>query len=40
MNQGIQVVGLYVHDQDQALDFYTGKLGFQVHSDVRNGPYR
>ena len=40
MNQGIQVVGLYVHDQDEALDFYTGKLGFQVHSDVRNGPYR
>lgn len=40
MSQGVQVVGLYVHDQDEALDFYVGKLGFRVHSDVRNGEYR
>ena len=40
MTQGIQVVGLYVRDQDEALAFYVGKLGFQVHTDVRNGEYR
>lgn len=40
MNQGIQVVGLYVRDQDEALDFYVGKLGMRVHTDVRNGDYR
>lgn len=40
MKQGIQVVGLYVRDQDEALDFYVEKLGFRVHTDVRNGDYR
>jgi uncharacterized glyoxalase superfamily protein PhnB len=25
---------LWVHDQDEALDFYTQKLGFEVRSDV------
>jgi uncharacterized glyoxalase superfamily protein PhnB len=25
---------LWVHDQDEALDFYTKKLGFEVRSDV------
>jgi catechol 2,3-dioxygenase-like lactoylglutathione lyase family enzyme len=40
MTEGIGVVGLYVHDQDEALDFYVGKLGFQVHTDARNGNYR
>ena len=35
-----QVVGLYVRDQDEALAFYVGKLGFRVHTDVRNGDYR
>jgi catechol 2,3-dioxygenase-like lactoylglutathione lyase family enzyme len=40
MSQGIQVVGLYVRDQDEALAFYVGKLGFRVHTDVRNGDYR
>ncbi|MEO7965749.1 MAG: VOC family protein, partial [Gemmatimonadaceae bacterium] len=40
MSQGVQVVGLYVHDQDEALEFYVGKLGFRVHTDVRNGDYR
>ena len=39
-NQGIGVVGVYVDDQDEALAFYVGKLGFRVHTDVRNGPYR
>jgi catechol 2,3-dioxygenase-like lactoylglutathione lyase family enzyme len=37
---GVGVVGLYVRDQDEALDFYVGKLGFQVHADARNGDYR
>ncbi len=40
MSQGIQVMGLYVRDQDEALAFYVDKLGFQVHTDVRNGDYR
>lgn len=40
MSQGINVVGLYVDDQEQALDFYVAKLGFKVHTDVRNGAYR
>lgn len=38
--EGINVVGLYVGDQDEALGFYVEKLGFKVHTDVRNGPYR
>lgn len=40
MNQEIGVVGLYVRDQDEAHAFYVGKLGFEVHTDVRNGAYR
>lgn len=40
MNQGISVVGIYVHDQDEALAFYVGKLGFRVHTDAGNGAYR
>ena len=40
MSQGVDVAGLYVRDQDEALDFYVGKLGFQVHTDVKNGSYR
>ncbi|RST49533.1 VOC family protein [Variovorax sp. DXTD-1] len=40
MKQGIDVVGLYVRDQDEALAFYVDKLGFRVHTDVGNGGYR
>lgn len=40
MKQGIGVVGVYVNDQDEALAFYVDKLGFRIHTDVRNGPYR
>jgi catechol 2,3-dioxygenase-like lactoylglutathione lyase family enzyme len=40
MNQGIGVAGLYVRDQDEAVDFYVGKLGFRIHTDARNGNYR
>ncbi|MDB5580906.1 MAG: hypothetical protein JWR80_6082 [Bradyrhizobium sp.] len=40
MTQGIQVAGLYVHDHDEALQFYVEKLGFRIHTDARNGDYR
>ncbi|HVI55514.1 MAG TPA: VOC family protein [Luteibacter sp.] len=40
MSQGIAVVGLYVRDQDEALDFYVEKLGFRVHTDAQNGDFR
>jgi catechol 2,3-dioxygenase-like lactoylglutathione lyase family enzyme len=40
MSNGVGVVGLYVHDQDEALVFYTEKLGFRVHTDAKNGSYR
>ncbi len=40
MNQGVGLVGLYVRDQDEALQFYVEKLGFRVHTDARNGDYR
>src|SRR3954469_6128821 len=40
MTQGVQVAGVYVRDQDEAREFYVDKLGFTVHTDVRNGPYR
>ena len=40
MSQGVGVVGLYVRDQDEAVEFYVEKLGFRVHTDARNGDYR
>lgn len=40
MSQTVQVVGVYVRDQDEALAFYRDKLGFEVQADVRNGDYR
>ncbi|NML47196.1 VOC family protein [Ramlibacter sp. G-1-2-2] len=40
MTQGIETVGLYVRDQEEALSFYVDKVGFRVHTDVRNGDYR
>ena len=40
MSEGVGVMGLYVHDQDEALKFYVDKLGFRVHTDARNGDYR
>lgn len=39
MSQGVEMVGVYVRDQDEALAFYE-KLGFRVHTDVKNGDYR
>jgi catechol 2,3-dioxygenase-like lactoylglutathione lyase family enzyme len=40
MTNGVQVAGLYVQDQDEALQFYVERLGFRVHTDARNGDYR
>ena len=40
MSQGVGLIGLYVRDQDEALQFYVEKLGFRVHTDVKNGDYR
>ena len=40
MNQGVGVVGVYVRDQQEALEFYVDKLGFRVHTDAKNGDYR
>jgi catechol 2,3-dioxygenase-like lactoylglutathione lyase family enzyme len=40
MTQGVETVGLYVRDQEEARAFYVEKLGFRVHTDVRNGDYR
>ena len=40
MSQGVEVVGLYVRDQEEALKFYRDALGFRVHTDVKNGDYR
>jgi catechol 2,3-dioxygenase-like lactoylglutathione lyase family enzyme len=31
---------MYVPDQDEALDFYVGKLGFEVTNDMEFGPMR
>ncbi len=40
MSQGIEVVGVYVRNQEEALAFYVEKLGFRVHTDVKAGDYR
>ena len=40
MSQRVEVVGVYVRDQDEALRFYVEKLGFRVHTDAKNGGYR
>lgn len=40
MSEGVQVAGIYVRNQDEALDFYVNKVGFKVHTDVRNGDFR
>ena len=40
MSQGVDVVGVYVRNQDEALEFYVERLGFRVHTDVKNGDYR
>ncbi len=37
MLTSIKLTQLYVLDQDQALDFYVGTLGFEVHTDADLG---
>jgi catechol 2,3-dioxygenase-like lactoylglutathione lyase family enzyme len=36
----ISITQIYVLDQDAALDFYVGKLGFEVKIDQQFGPMR
>ena len=40
MTQGVGVAGVYVRDQDEAIEFYVQRLGFRVHTDAKNGEYR
>jgi catechol 2,3-dioxygenase-like lactoylglutathione lyase family enzyme len=40
MLNAIGITQIYVPDQDQALDFYVGKLGFEVTNDMNFGPMR
>ena len=40
MLNAITISQVYVLDQDQALDFYCGKLGFEVKVDQQFGPMR
>ena len=40
MAQGVGVAGVYVRDQDEAIEFYVQRLGFRVHTDAKNGEYR
>ena len=40
MLTSITISQIYVLDQDEALDFYVGKLGFQVQTDMQFGPMR
>jgi catechol 2,3-dioxygenase-like lactoylglutathione lyase family enzyme len=40
MSEGVAMVGLYVRDQEEARAFYVEKVGFKVHTDVKNGDYR
>jgi catechol 2,3-dioxygenase-like lactoylglutathione lyase family enzyme len=40
MSQGVEMVGIYVRDQEEARAFYVDKVGFRVHTDARNGDYR
>ena len=37
MLKGIHISNVFVSDQDQALDFYVGKLGLEVRQDVDFG---
>ena len=37
MLKSLAISQIYVTDQQQALDFYVGKLGLKVHDDVDLG---
>jgi predicted enzyme related to lactoylglutathione lyase len=36
----IKATSIYVDDQEKALRFYTGVLGFVKKADIKQGPYR
>jgi len=36
----LQTVSIFVDDQQRAVDFYTGRLGFEIAADVPLGEYR
>jgi catechol 2,3-dioxygenase-like lactoylglutathione lyase family enzyme len=38
MIRGVKIVSIPVSDQDRALKFYTGKMGFKVATDQAFGP--
>ena len=40
MIKGINISNVFVFDQDEALDFYVGKLGLEVSADVDFGAMR
>lgn len=40
MITGLSHTTIWVLDQDEALDFYTNKLGFQVHTDAHMDNFR
>jgi catechol 2,3-dioxygenase-like lactoylglutathione lyase family enzyme len=40
MISNLSILTLWVLDQEEALAFYTGKLGFDVHTDARMGEFR
>ena len=40
MLNALTISTVYVLDQTQALDFYVGKLGFEVQRDMQFGPIR
>lgn len=40
MIKSIRISSIYVFDQDEALEFYVGKLGLEVSADMDFGPMR
>jgi len=40
MSMCLGVVGIFMRDQDEARAFYVDKMGFDLHTDVKNGPFR
>jgi catechol 2,3-dioxygenase-like lactoylglutathione lyase family enzyme len=40
MIERLNVASIYVLDKDEALDFYTNKLGLEKGNDVKQGTYR
>jgi catechol 2,3-dioxygenase-like lactoylglutathione lyase family enzyme len=40
MIQNVSLLGVWVNNQDEALEFYRNKLGFELREDVTMGDYR